>query len=212
MREMSLYPAGYKMLKKALKKHGFIHRQGSGYISKDRLDSTEITDIIEQVTKQNLWLADCVKKIDVTDIGRQHDLTDIVREFATEQAEPARQAEQVGQAEKKNTKEKLSAADEELVARIRKTPKGAEFDRLFSGQEKGEQADARMLHMLAFFTDLNTERMARIYKASALYDPSKGEEYLNRAITKALEPYSAANRGGANSRTNSRSNGGYRGK
>ncbi len=209
MREISLYPVGYKKLKKLLKRRGFIHRQGSGYISKDKLDSDLINELVYSVLAEQPWLAECVKKIDVTDIGQQHDLTDIVREFATEQAEPARQ---VGQAEKKNTKEKLSAADEELVARIRKTPKVAEFERLFSGEEKGERADAHMLHMLAFFTDMNTERMAHIYKASALYDPSKSEGYLNGAIAKALEPYSAANRGGVNSRTNSRGNGGYKDK
>ena len=35
------------------------------------------------VTKEQLWLAKCIKRIDVTDIGRQHDLTDVVKMYST---------------------------------------------------------------------------------------------------------------------------------
>ena len=66
----------------SLKKHGFEHRQGSGYISKERIDSIMVARIIESVTKEQVWLAECVRKIDVTDIGRQHDLTATVRELS----------------------------------------------------------------------------------------------------------------------------------
>lgn len=85
MKNRGLYPAGYTMLGNTLRKHGFEHRQGSGYISKEKLDSVTVARIIEQTTKENLWLKDCVKKIDVTDIGRQHDLTELVKEFGNEE-------------------------------------------------------------------------------------------------------------------------------
>lgn len=81
MKEMDLYPNGYKLLGASLKKRGFEHRQGSGYVSKERMDSVTVARIIESITKEQRWLAKCVNKIDVTDIGRQHDLTDIVKTY-----------------------------------------------------------------------------------------------------------------------------------
>lgn len=91
MRAMSLYPNGYGLLKKSFEKVGFTHRQGSGYISNDRLDSLRVIKIIDQIVQENPWLTECVKKIDVTDIGRQHDLTAVVKTLATQQSEQAEQ-------------------------------------------------------------------------------------------------------------------------
>ena len=83
MKELDLYPKGYRFLASSLYKHGFEHRQGSGYVSKDRIDSVAVARIVESVTKEQLWLAKCIKRIDVTDIGRQHDLTDVVKMYST---------------------------------------------------------------------------------------------------------------------------------
>lgn len=82
MKKFSLYPAGYKLLKKSFQGLGFEHRQGSGYISAEKLDSDQINDIIGLIIPENPWLAECVRKIDVTDIGWQHDLTAVVKEYA----------------------------------------------------------------------------------------------------------------------------------
>lgn len=82
MKELNLYPRGYRLLGSSLKKHGFEHRQGSGYISKAKLDGDNVYDIISDVVSENEWLASCVKKIDVTDIGKQHDLTMTVKELS----------------------------------------------------------------------------------------------------------------------------------
>ena len=82
MKELNLYPRGYRLLGSSLKKHGFEHRQGSGYISKAKLDGDNVYDIISDVVSENEWLASCVKKIDVTDIGKQHDLTTTVKELS----------------------------------------------------------------------------------------------------------------------------------
>ena len=78
--------------------------------------------------------------------------------------------------------------------------------------KRGNYFTFRYEYNVLAFTDQNMEQMARICKASVLCDPSKGEGYLNCAISKAEESYSAANRGGASARTNNCSNGGYNGK
>ena len=82
MKELNLYPRGYRLLGSSLKKHGFEHRQGSGYVSKAKLDGDNVYDIISDVVSENEWLASCIKKIDVTDIGKQHDLTMTVKELS----------------------------------------------------------------------------------------------------------------------------------
>ena len=82
MKEMNFYPKGYKILGAALKMHGFEHRQGSGYISKEKIDSDAINDLVIAIVSEYSWLSKCINKIDVTDIGRQHDLTMLVKEIA----------------------------------------------------------------------------------------------------------------------------------
>lgn len=69
-------------------------------------------EIVEEIVKEQPWLADCVKKIDVTDIGKQHDLTAIVRQIAT-QAKQARQAEQAKQAEQ-SKESKFSSREDQI--------------------------------------------------------------------------------------------------
>ena len=84
-----LYPNGYELLSAAFKKQGFEHRQGSGYLSISKLTSDQVYEAVEAIVKENLWLAECVKKIDVTDIGKQHDLTSIVKTIGAQYAEEA---------------------------------------------------------------------------------------------------------------------------
>lgn len=81
MKALKVYPNGYTALKSTFAEYGFSHRQGSGYISAERLDSDQINDIIAGVLTKHSWLKECVNKIDVTDIGRQHDLISFVKLF-----------------------------------------------------------------------------------------------------------------------------------
>lgn len=52
-----------------------MHRQGSGYVSKEKMTSAEIVDLIGSFQKKFEWSGTCVKKIDVTNVGAQYDLT-----------------------------------------------------------------------------------------------------------------------------------------
>lgn len=81
----SRYTEGYGKIRQSMKKVGFNHRQGSGYISKIKMDTVDIFLIIDLLVKENLWLDGCVKKMDVTDVGRQYDVTKIVAEAAGKQ-------------------------------------------------------------------------------------------------------------------------------
>ena len=73
------YRQAYYDLGRALKKLGFEHRQGSGYVSKDKLSSVDVYDAVEKISKQCTWLSKCVNRFDVTDVGVQYDLTVFIR-------------------------------------------------------------------------------------------------------------------------------------
>ena len=59
--------------------HGFSHSQGSGYISDEKLSTADIYDLMDDLTQRFTWIGVCVNKIDVTNIGRQHDLTELLK-------------------------------------------------------------------------------------------------------------------------------------
>ncbi len=72
------YRNAYKEIKKFMLNHGFRDRQWSGYISESPLTSHEVKRIVLEMAEQFPWLKDCVRRFDVTDIGEQHDLTQLI--------------------------------------------------------------------------------------------------------------------------------------
>lgn len=68
------YQQAYYDLLRFFKSKGYYHRQGSGYVSKDKLNSGDIMLLMDEFRKAFIWSSVCVKKIDVTNIGSQYDL------------------------------------------------------------------------------------------------------------------------------------------
>ena len=65
-----------------LKAHypGANYRQAyDGYISDTKLGSAYIYDLMDELVQKLSWIGACVNKIDVTNIGRQHDLTELLK-------------------------------------------------------------------------------------------------------------------------------------
>ena len=73
------YRQAYDDLYRFFKRHKFSHRQGSGYISDTKLGTADIYDLMDELSSQFPWTGVCVNKIDVTNIGRQHDLTELLK-------------------------------------------------------------------------------------------------------------------------------------
>lgn len=73
------YRKAYHDLRRFFDRHNFEHRQGSGCLSKEKLATADIYDLMDDLTQAMPWLGGCVAKIDVTNIGQQHDLLDLVR-------------------------------------------------------------------------------------------------------------------------------------
>lgn len=68
----------YNQIKNFMLQNGFEHRQYSGYISKEAMEDDDVALIAFNLTRQFRWLSPCTQKFDVTDIGDQHDLMDIL--------------------------------------------------------------------------------------------------------------------------------------
>lgn len=87
--ELGSKTKGYSLLKKAFKKIGFSHRQGSGYVSVKPLSDVQVTGVLKKIAKQNSWLSTCINRMDITDIGNMFDVADFVRKVAHTQKKKA---------------------------------------------------------------------------------------------------------------------------
>lgn len=56
----------YALIKDFFEKQGFIHRQYSGYISKEPISDYKLTKIINQLGTKFIWLKNCIKEFDVS--------------------------------------------------------------------------------------------------------------------------------------------------
>jgi virulence-associated protein VapD len=66
--------AAYRKIKTFLTKHGFEHRQYSGYVSSQPLTYFAVKDIVSRLYEKNPWLFDAVKALDITSVGSMYDL------------------------------------------------------------------------------------------------------------------------------------------
>ncbi|MEG2814019.1 MAG: VapD family protein [Oscillospiraceae bacterium] len=66
-------------LKKFLLENGFKSRQWSGCVSKKAMTDAEIYTLIENSANKFPWLSKCTEKFDVTNVGRNFDLTPLLK-------------------------------------------------------------------------------------------------------------------------------------
>ena len=74
-------------------------------------------------------------------------------------------------------------SDSEVIEKIRKSKKADEFNSLMSGVDlcgDHSRSDAKLMNILAYFTNADMARMESILKQSKLYRPYKGDAYVER--------------------------------
>ncbi len=74
------YHHAYRDIKSFMSSNGFVHRQGSGYISATSMSRYEITNIVSKMSIDLPWLRYCVETFDVTSIAKQFSLLDVIKE------------------------------------------------------------------------------------------------------------------------------------
>ena len=74
------YKKAYQDIQRFMTANGFEHRQYSVYTSIDKLTTVDVVDLIERLASAFPWLSRCVNEIDVTNIGAQHSLKQMLEE------------------------------------------------------------------------------------------------------------------------------------
>lgn len=93
-------------------------------------------------------------------------------------------------ADKKKVEQKdgLLSKDKTLITMIRKSKRGPEFKNLYSGAAgKNEKAEKSLIAILNFFSNSDADQMARIFKSSAIYDKTKGNEHVTDMISGVIK-------------------------
>lgn len=64
-----------------MKSLGFIHRQGSGYISEKPMTISKLSARIIKMHRELPWLIECEKHFDATVVGENYDMIKMVKSF-----------------------------------------------------------------------------------------------------------------------------------
>lgn len=94
------YTKAYRDIRRFMEQNGFTHRQGSVYNSVEKLSELKITALCYKLKDTFKWSADCIKALDVANIGHQHSLLDIFcdnshsRDFSMEEDQISNYMEQ----------------------------------------------------------------------------------------------------------------------
>ena len=108
---------GYGLLEKTFKEVGFVHRQGSGYVSVKKINRELVQDIIEYLVFKNIWFCDSVKTFDATIINEE--------KFSLENEIKAFKKEKQIEIEENNT----AITFEDYLKQVKNKSKNNEFSR-----------------------------------------------------------------------------------
>lgn len=64
----------YSDIKQFLIANGFKHRQWSGYKSISKLSESDVLMVVDKLKVTFPWVSQCVRRFDVTDIGKSYDM------------------------------------------------------------------------------------------------------------------------------------------
>jgi virulence-associated protein VapD len=74
----------YRLIAKEMKKFGISHRQYSGYRSNSPIDEAIAANIAKQLGTNLPWLEKCIQRFDVTNIGEQYSVQEVIEQAAAE--------------------------------------------------------------------------------------------------------------------------------
>lgn len=74
------YTKGWEELERFfVKKKNFEHRQGSVYCSMKIMSIPNVYTFVDELKTACPWLKNCLTRMDVTDIGEIHELTNVIK-------------------------------------------------------------------------------------------------------------------------------------
>lgn len=89
----------------------------------------------------------------------------------------------------RNQYHNYAKSDSEVIEKIRNSRKADDFNSLMSGVDlcgDHSRSDAKLMNILAYFSNSNQAQMQSIFKQSKLYRPEKGDAYVERTAKFAV--------------------------
>lgn len=74
------YTNAYYDIRRYLENKGYLHRQGSGYISVNSLNLSEVEQDMINMGNNLSWIKFCIKRIDVTSVGDRYDMVEVIKD------------------------------------------------------------------------------------------------------------------------------------
>ena len=72
----------YDVIKRHMIKNDFSWLQGSVYVSNKPITSVEVTNILDELIVNNLWLSVCMRDCRETNIGKEHSKNHVFDKYA----------------------------------------------------------------------------------------------------------------------------------
>jgi len=72
------YKNGWRDIRNFLRKSNFIHRQYSGYVSKDCISMADVSAIVYNMSLHLKWLKKCAMEFDVTIVTDEYSFLDTI--------------------------------------------------------------------------------------------------------------------------------------
>ncbi|MDR2156214.1 MAG: hypothetical protein LBO81_00325 [Clostridiales Family XIII bacterium] len=68
----------YDRIESFLTSRGFLHEQGSVYVTARRMEKRVAYEIFEELIETHPWIESCARKFNITDVGRTYDLFEML--------------------------------------------------------------------------------------------------------------------------------------
>ncbi|MCM1128125.1 MAG: hypothetical protein NC429_16850 [Lachnospiraceae bacterium] len=106
----------YKDIERFMKKHGFIHRQWSGYCSEKTLTNFELLSLFDEMYSKMPWLNTCAERMDATAIGSVYDIKKMKSKGIREGVEKENSVQKHEQREKTSVLKRLQE-NKEIISK-----------------------------------------------------------------------------------------------
>ena len=200
MNAYGVYPSGYQILQREFEKAGYTHRQGSGYVSNNKITTKDVYSFINKITAKYEWLYPCTKEMDVSNVVEKISLLSTMNSTANKVWKDRPILAPISVSE--STKEKrvrtseraseLTKNEERIISRILNSKYAREFEELMHSKWKNGECPKRLLAITAYFTHAVINAMA-VDAIEGIVN--KSEEYngdcetLHKQITEFLEEH-----------------------
>lgn len=78
----------WKDIAEFMEQNHFTHRQYSVYVSDEPMSKTAVLYLIRRMVERFPWIFSCLNAMDVTDVGKQHSLMDVIEHETKKMIDP----------------------------------------------------------------------------------------------------------------------------